>query len=309
MVDKSQLSKMGIGTWGIGGFMEADPKNDDTKQINAMVYTLNKGVNYVETVYMYAKGKAVDLLSKAIKKSGVNRDNLFITLSVYQRDAQNPREAEERVNSFLKTIGTDHLDSVQFTMGLVNGFGIEPTKDLVNKLISQGKTRFTSLTNSSPEFLKTYHKTFGDKLFAHEAVFNFEVRENEKYGLTDYAKKNNILNVIFQPLRRNQTATRNWPLLVELSKKYGKTQNQILLNWIVSKGFFPLVKSDSTNHIDENLASFDFQLEQSDLDNLNNFIIPGYTSPKIDWYDTGDGEKIHNLPNIWDELYNKQIAK
>ena len=244
--------------------MEADNNNDDSKQIDSLIYTLNKGINYVETVYMYAQGKAVDLLSQAVKKSGVDRENIFITLSVYQKDASTIEDAEKRINDFLNTFGMDYVDSVQFTMGLVNGLGIDSIKTMVDKMINDGKTRFTSLTNSSPEFLRTYHEAFGDKLFAHEGVFNFEVRENEKFGLTEYAKQNNILNVVFQPLRRNMTASRNWPLLVELSEKYNKTQNQILLNWIVSKGFFPLVKSSTTAHIDENLASFDFKIEQSD---------------------------------------------
>jgi len=309
MVNKSQLSKMGIGTWGIGGFMEPDPKNDDKKQIDAMVYTLGKGVNYVETVYMYAQGKAVDLLSKAFKKSGVKREYVFITLSVYQKDAQAITDVEKRVEEFLKVFGTDHVDSVQFTMGLVRQLGLDNIRGSVDKLIGQGKSRFTSLTNSSPEFLEEYHKAFGNKLFAHEGVFNFEVRENEMCGLTEYARKNGILNVVFQPLRRNKTANRNWPLLLELSKKYGMTQNQIVLNWIVSKGFFPLVKSDSKEHIDENLKSFDFKIEPDDLTKLNNFVIPDYISPKIDWYDTGEGVKIHNLPNIWDEEYQKQLAQ
>jgi len=70
MISKRDLFPIGIGTWGIGGFMEPDPKNDDEMQINAIAYALNNGINYVETVYMYAKGKAVDLLSNANKKTG-----------------------------------------------------------------------------------------------------------------------------------------------------------------------------------------------------------------------------------------------
>jgi diketogulonate reductase-like aldo/keto reductase len=303
-----KLSKMGIGTWGIGGFMEADQNNDDEKQIDALAYILNKGINYVETVYMYAKGKAVELLSQSYKKSGVERQSLFVTLSVYQKDAKSVQEVENRVNDFLKTFGTDYVDSVQFTMGLVRDIGTDNIKKVVDKLVSSGKSKYTSLTNSSPEFLKIYHEIFGNKLFAHEGVFNFEVRENEKCGLTDYSKQNNIINVVFQPLRRNMTAKRNWPILVELSKKYNKTQNQIILNWIVSKGFFPLVKSSTKEHIDENLASFDFEIEANDLMRLNEFEIPGYKSPEIDWHDTGKGIKIHQLPNIWDEEYSKQLT-
>lgn len=294
---------MGIGTWGIGGFAEADPRNDDAKQIDALVYSLNKGINYVETVYMYAQGKAVDLLSQALEKSDVERDNLFITLSIYRKTAESPQDAENEVNKFIKQLNIDYVDSVQFTIGLVTKFGVENTKELVDKLIGQGKTRYTSLTNSSLEFLKKYHETFGDRLFSHEGVFNFEVRINEEQGLTKYASDNNILNVVYQPLRRNKTAQRNWPVLAELANKYGKTQNQIVLNWICSKGFLPLVKSDNVKHIDKNLGAFDFSMEGDDYGRLNSFRIPGYETPKIDWYDTGEGIKIHQLPNIFDELH------
>lgn len=36
MLNKNQLSKIGIGTWGIGGLMEADPKNDESKRVNSL---------------------------------------------------------------------------------------------------------------------------------------------------------------------------------------------------------------------------------------------------------------------------------
>lgn len=305
MIDKNSLSKIGIGTWGIGGFAEADPKNDDAKQIDALVYSLNKGISYVETVYMYAQGKAVDILSKALKNSGVEREreSVFITLSIYRKTVETPKDAENEVNKFIKQLNIGYIDSVQFTLGVVNKFGLENTKELIERLIDQGKTRYTSLTNSNLEFLKKYRETFGDKLFSHEGVFNFEVRVNEEQGLTKYAKDNNILNVVYQPLRRNKTALRNWPLIVGLANKYGKTQNQIILNWIGSKGFLPLVKSDKIEHIDENLGAFNFSTDSTDYEKLNGFKIDGYESPKIDWYDTGDGVKIHQLANIFDELH------
>ncbi|MDP2860950.1 MAG: aldo/keto reductase [bacterium] len=305
MINKQQLSKIGIGTWGIGGFTEPDPQNDDEKQIDAIVYSINKGINYIETVYMYAKGKTVDLVSKAVKKSKVEREKIFITLSVYQSDAKTTKEVEQRLNSFLETFGMDYVDSLQLTMGLVHDLGLDSVAEFVDGLIKQGKTRYTSLANSNPDYLKKYHEAFKEKLFAHECCFNFEVRENETMGITEYAKQNGILNVIYQPLRRNRTANRNWPLLVKLAKKYGKTQNQILLNWIVSKGFFPLVKSSTKAHIDENLASFDFQIKPEDLKRLNEFKI-NYQAPKIDWFGTGNGVPIHQIPNIFDEEYEKQ---
>lgn len=296
---------MGIGTWGLGGFMEQNPDNNDQEQIDSLTYTINKGVNYMETVYMYAQGKSVYLLAKSIKKSGISRDKLFITLSIYPSDAKTITDVRLRVEDFLRDVNIGYVDNIQLPMNLLKELDLEEISVVIKDLLNEGKVRFTSITNSDLEFLKKYHSIFGDKLFAHEVVYNFEIRENEKLGITKYADENGILNIVYQPLRRNRTAGRNWELLVELAEKYGKTQNQIVLNWIVSKGFLPLVKSTNKKHIDENLDSFNFVIEKEDIERLNNFQIPGYETPKIDWNDNGDGIKIDQLPNRFDDIYPK----
>ena len=169
--------------------------------------------------------------------------------------------------------------------------------------MTQGKIRFTSVTNFNLEYLQKYHQVFKEKLFSHELCFNFEIRENEVLSITEYARNNEILNVIYQPLRRNRTSHRNWPVLLELSQKYNKTQNQVLLNWLSAKGFYPLIKSDKIEHINENLEAWSFTLDTDDIKKLNNFSVSGYKSPKIDWFMTGDGTKIHAIPNEFDEKY------
>src|SRR5574340_751755 len=102
MIAKKDLFKFGIGTWGVGGFAQVDPQNDDQKQIDAIAYALSKGINYVETVFYYAQGKAAQLLAQAVKKSGLPRDKIFITQSVYLSTAPTIDAAENEVNTFLK---------------------------------------------------------------------------------------------------------------------------------------------------------------------------------------------------------------
>jgi predicted aldo/keto reductase-like oxidoreductase len=97
MVDRKDLSKTGMGTWGVGGFMKPNHSDDDERQISSLVYTLNKGVNYIETVYMYAQGKTVSLLSQAVKNSKIDREKIFITLSIYENDAKNINDVKEKI--------------------------------------------------------------------------------------------------------------------------------------------------------------------------------------------------------------------
>ncbi len=303
MIDKKTLSKFGIGAWGIGGFAQHDSNNNDERQIQAIECTLKKGINFVEVNFWNSEGYSVEIIRKALKKSGIPRDKIFLVQAIYEYNLPTIKEVEDEFNSCLAKFNTDHIDSLEFAMPAFHKYGFGPLTKLVKKYLSDKKIRFTSLTNTNLEYLKKYHQVFKNKLFSHELCYNFEIRALEDNGITGYGVKNNIITVPYQPLRRNRTAMRNWPLLVELSKKYGKTQNQIILNWIISKGFHPLTKSETIEHINENLAAMNFSMEQEDLEKLNSFRIPRYVAPEIDWWMEGEGTKIHMLPNIFDEQY------
>ncbi len=101
----------------------------------------------------------------------------------------------------------------------------------------------------------------------------------------------------YQALRRNRTAKRNYKELVELSEKYGKTQNQILLNWIVKeKGIFPIIKSTNMERIKENLNALNFNMESEDYEKLNEFRSKEFDEVAIDFLGKG-GITIDQLAN------------
>lgn len=308
MIDKSNLFPLGIGTWGIGGFAERDPRANLEKQQTAITYMLDKGMNLVEANMWYSQGAAVDILSKAFKASTKKRDDIFICQAVYLK-TNKLEDTENEVDTVLNQFETDQVDTFEFTQSVFVQYPFNQVVRVIEDLLNKGKTRFTSITNENPELLKQYHKYFGERLFSHEVCYNFEVRENEKLGTIPYAQTKDILTVVYQPLRRNRTAKRNWALLTDLAKKYKATQNQILLAWIVSKGFLPLTKSETHQHIDEHLASLKIKLESNDIKRLNEFEVPNYKSPKIDWNKTGEGIDVSQLSNVFDEEYDKQQNK
>jgi diketogulonate reductase-like aldo/keto reductase len=86
--------------------------------------------------------------------------------------------------------------------------------------------------------------------------------------------------------------------LSDLARKYDKTQNQILLNWLVKhKQIRPLVKTTDISRIKENLESLNFDISVSDYKILDDFRSQEFDQIKIDWENTGDGVVIHQLPN------------
>lgn len=307
MIKKINLFKVGIGTWGVGGFAEKNPNNDDQKQISAMVHMLKSGMNYIELNIWTSQGHSVVLASEAVKQSGISRENLFLSQAIYSYTAPDLDSSKNELETMLKQFNTNYMDSISLSGAAISAIGKEQVYGWYKELLSSNKVRYVNLNNPSLEELKEAKRVFVDKLFSIEVGFNFEVRENEENGIIDFAKENDVLCVIYQPLRRNRTANRNWPLLVKLASKYGKSQNQILLNWIVSKGLLPLTKSETIAHIDEHLTSFDFEIEKSDLDLLNAFRPPNYKKPKVFWGTSGEGVRIDQLSNIFDEDYGKQI--
>ena len=84
---------------------------------------------------------------------------------------------------------------------------------------------------------------------------------------------------------------------MELSKKYQKTQNQIILNWIwKEKHLFPLVKSTNIDRISENIHSLNFDMSREDYEKMNQFRSNEFDSVVIDWNGAG-GVSIDQLAN------------
>jgi diketogulonate reductase-like aldo/keto reductase len=306
MITKKDLSKIGIGTWGVGGFAEKNPSNDDKKQITAMVHMLQHGMNYIEINIWTSQGHSMELASEAVKQSKVSRENLFLSQAIYFYTAPDLESSKKELETMLQAFSTDYMDSVSLSGAAISAIGKDQVYAWYKELLLSNKVRYINLNNPSLDELKEAKEVFGDKLFSIEIGFNFEIRENETNGIIDYAKANDVLCVIYQPLRRNRTANRKWPLLVELAGKYGKTQNQVLLNWIASKGLLPLTKSETISHIDEHLESTTFEIDQSDLDKLNAFVPPNYKKPQVYWGSKGEGVRIDQLSNVFDDDYDKQ---
>ncbi|MBP3801301.1 MAG: aldo/keto reductase, partial [Clostridia bacterium] len=81
------------------------------------------------------------------------------------------------------------------------------------------------------------------------------------------------------------------------SKKYNKTQNQIMINWMVKeKEIMPLIKSTNKDRIKENIEALDFEMEKADYEKLNKFQNEKINALEINWNDES-GVTIDQLAN------------
>lgn len=97
----------GLGTWGMGGFTERDPQNDDETDIQAIQNAIDLGVTHIDTAESYAGGYAETLVGQAIKP--YPREQLIIASKVSPSHLRGS-DIQRSVERSLRRLGTDYLD-------------------------------------------------------------------------------------------------------------------------------------------------------------------------------------------------------
>ena len=284
-MDKSNIFKIGIGTWKI------NPENFNN-EIEGLKYSFDKGQNYLSLSMLYNNGEVVRKIKSFIDLVG--RKNLFIS-AYLEKYIEKIEDVEKQLNEYLRVLNIDYVECLQIHIFTVCKIPIIDVYKEIERLVKNGKVKYIGISNVSLEQLKEINKSVKIDFF--EGIYNLDCKYYENTGLINYCNENNIDFLAYQPLRRNRIVAKDYKFLKRLSKKYNKTQNQIMINWIVKeKGIYPLIKSTNVNRIKENVESLDFDMDTDDYDILNKFQNEKINSIEINWEDES-GITIDQLAN------------
>ena len=299
-MNKENIFPLAIGTYGLGA--DRSESWDDNKtelvineeEMNALIYSYEQGQNYIETSYIYAGGQTMNFISEFIKR--VDRNKLFITVKI-ENFIEKVEDIEQQLDKYLNILGITYADSILLHTPKASKIPLKESYNELKRLVSIGKSRYISASNLNIVQLKMIVEELNINLFSFEGLYNLECKQNEDVGILDYCKEHNILFINYQPFRRNRTSNHNYPLLVELANKYGKTQNQILLNYYSKeKGLIPITKANKVEHIKLNLDALNFEMTKVDYERLNDFRCKEFDDLEVDWEDNG-GIPIYKFAN------------
>lgn len=280
----NELNPIGIGTY------KLDMENKE-ETLEGLLYSVKKGQNYISTSLMYSNYEIVDFLKQFFAK--INREDIFV-MSHLEKYIENKNDVEKQVDEYLTRMNIDYIDALQIHTPEVCKIPLLDVYYEMQKMCEKGKVRYLSTSNTTLEQLKELNKNFG--IFSFEGVYNLDCKIYENIGLVEYCKNNNIKFICYQALRRNKIAEANYKFLVEMAKKYNKTQNQILINWMLKeKGLFTLIKTTQKEYIDSNLEALDFKLQEEDIQLLNEFQNEKFNGIEIDWGANKGGVTIDKL--------------
>lgn len=133
IVPKVKVPKLGIGVWGIGGYLERNLYNDDENDIKQIRYQLEKGIKVIDCWINQAGGHTLRLISKAISK--YKRDHYFLLCKLDVHQYKSIYDLEKEVDKYLKVLSVDSLDVIQTHNSKYNNVTIDECIEEMNKMI------------------------------------------------------------------------------------------------------------------------------------------------------------------------------
>ncbi|MEA2015430.1 MAG: aldo/keto reductase [Actinomycetota bacterium] len=261
-----ELPVFGFGTWAVGGRVTRDPYNNDRVDINAIKTAIDMGITHIDTAEFYAGGHAEKLVGEAI--NGFDRSSLIIATKVWHTNLH----YSDLINSFrqsLKRLHTDYVDI--YIIHYPNpSIDIGESMKAMDYLVEKGYIKNIGLSNFSVEQFSQAQKHTENKIVCNQLYYNLANREPEKDGFLEYALDNDVMLVAWRPIEKGSFSRTEDSTLKNLCKKYGKSGNQIAINWLISQeNVATISKSRDINHLKENLGALGWKLERSDVELLN----------------------------------------
>ena len=229
----------------------------DAKECEQSVYdAIMAGYRLIDTAASYLNEEAV---GRAIKRSGVARDELFITTKLWVQDAG----YESTKNAFGKSLERLQLDYLDLYL-IHQPFGdVHGSWRAMEELYREGKARAIGVSNFHEDRLI-------DLIIHNEVVPTVNQVEthpfHQQIASSKFMKENHVQIESWAPFAEGKNNLFQNEILLSIAEKYHKSVAQVVLRWLTQREVVVIPKSVRKERIIENFSIFDFELKQEDMD-------------------------------------------
>ena len=235
---------------GLGVFLS--PEGQETE--SAVRWALEIGYRHIDTAAAYKNEKDV---GKALKGSGLPRDQVFVTTKLWNAD-QGFDSTLKAFDSSRRLLGLDTLDLYLVHWPVKGKY--KETWRAMEKLYSQGKVRAIGVSNFLVHQLQDLLADAAVVPAVNQVEFHPFLLQPE---LLAYDAAKGIRHEAWSPLTRGRSLEN--PVVAGVARAHGRTPAQVLLRWDLQHGVVTIPKSVHRERIAENAALFDFELSPAEM--------------------------------------------
>jgi 2,5-diketo-D-gluconate reductase A len=251
--DGNSIPQVGLGVW------QTPPEATE----RAVATALEAGYRHIDTAAAYENEREVGQAIKNAAKSGVSREDVFVTTKLWNAD-QGYDSTLAAFETSLAHLGINYLDLylIHWPMPANNTF-VETFKAFA-QLRDQGRIRSIGVSNFEPEHLRILVDATGivptvNQVELHPLLQQQELREmHAQLGIATEA---------WSPLGQGSLLSN--PTVTAVADAHGKTAAQVLIRWHIQLGNIVIPKSVTPERIVSNFDVFDFELSEKDMASIS----------------------------------------
>ena len=249
---------LGLGTWQLKG------KNC----VSSVEDALDIGYRHIDTADGYDNHQKV---AQGIKKSELNRDELFITSKIKPENLHY-EDIKKDVKRFLNELDIKYLDLLLIHWPNKD-IPLEESLKALKEIKDKGLVRNIGVSNFTINHLKDAEEIYPGLVSVNQVEFHPTLYQKE---LLDFCQKNGIVLTAYSPLGRGEVFDNE--TINKLAEKYNKSAAKLTLKWLIDKDIVAIPKASSREHLESNFDIFDWELpaeakEKMDQLNSNNRLI------------------------------------
>ncbi|MBD0283797.1 MAG: aldo/keto reductase [Thermoleophilaceae bacterium] len=241
LVDGNAIPLLGLGVWQVGEGRECE---------DAVRWALEAGYRHIDTAQAYGNERSV---GRAVRDSGVPREEVFITTKFYPRR----KDAEAEARRSLERLGVEHVD-----LYIIHWPRGGPTRawDGMQRARERGYARSIGVSNFSVGELDELLAVADTPPVVNQVQFSpFEYRR----ALLQGCEQRGVAIEAYSPLGRGRHLGDD--RVREIADRLGRTPAQVLVRWCLERDLVVLPKSTHRERIEQNAQVFHFTLSDDDM--------------------------------------------
>jgi 2,5-diketo-D-gluconate reductase A len=216
---------------------------------------LSVGYRSLDTAQSYNNEEEV---GSAIQKSGVKREDIFLTTKVWI-EHYGYEETKKSVLESMRKLKTDYLDLVLLHQPFADCYGAYRA---LEDLYDEGKLRAIGVSNFYPDRLVDIASFARIKPMVNQVETH---PLNQQIEAQEWMKKYDIQQEAWAPFGEGKGNMFSNPVLQEIGNAYGKSNAQVILRWLIQRGIVVIPKSTHKDRMIQNMEVFDFMLCDEDM--------------------------------------------